>query len=265
MSEERDISEIFDNELRSHVKQEEASAQETFSIAAGLPIRFHEDGTPVFERNDIIRPPIPLPGVNSPVLYQNLILTEHRALMPECRFNMIVLPPRGEEITRLWLGKSKEDPRTHIGFGRIIQAMDSTSRIILQRMSRRGVPRYGYIDDFVILTMSHMQLAVIPPGYEVEIVNFGTKAARFFELKAKEEVRDIGQIEELGGMGYIMTDDGSLRPNENYSELPIPRFQPGLDQFKFLKKRPLYQMFTQYPQGFNFIDPPDLTFFHGAL
>lgn len=265
VNEEKDIEDIFEEEFQSHTRKEEASAKEVFSIASGLPIKFHDDGTPVFERTDLIRPPIPLPGVNNPVIYQNLILPEHRALMPECRFNMIVLPPKNEHITRAWLGKSQEDPKTHLGFGRVLQAMDSTSRIVLQRMRREIPPRYGYIDDFIILNMNQMQLAIVPPNYEVEIVNFGPKPVRFFELKAKEEVRDIGQIKELNGMGYIVKDDGGLQPNSNYSELPIPRFQPGLDQFKFLKKRPLYKMFTQYPKGFDFIDPPDLTFFHGAL
>ena len=89
--------------------------------------------------------------------------------------------------------------------------------------------------------------------------------ARFFEIQSTEEVRNIDGLKLLQGTGYILENNGNLLPNKNYSELPIPRIHPGHEHFRFMQRRPLYEMFTSYPKGFDFIDPPRDGFFVGAV
>ena len=114
--------------------------------------------------------------------------------------------------------------------------------------------------------MSPLQFAVVPPTYECILINLSKDStARFFELQAREEKRNIEQLTELNGSGYLQLADGKLKPNQNYDELPIPRIHPGLVSFRFLSRRPLYQMLTQFPKGFDFIDPPRNEFFAGAV
>lgn len=256
--EEHNFDELFEEQIPSNQQEEE------LTVAYGLPVSFHEDGTPIFERSDIIRPAIPLEGEENPQIYQNLIIPEHRSRIPLLRFNLIVLPGNTSGVTRAWLGKSKLTSSEPHPFGRVIQSLDYTGRIILQRQNKHD-PELDAIDDFVVLNMQPMQLAVIPPEYEVELVNIGNSPARFFEVQAKEETRDFERLIMNDGMGYIYQRDGNLQPNTAYDELSIPRIQPGLDSFKFLQKRPLYTMLVQYPQGFEFMDPPDPSFFHGAI
>lgn len=235
------------------------------SVAYGLPLKFHDDGIPIFERGDIIRDPIAVKGSGNALLYRELFLPEHRALCPDIRFNLYVLPAAEEKETRAWIGKTMQESRATIMYGRVFQALDHDCIVIVQRNYNDGIPNNGKIDDFVLLHLTPMQLAVIPPGYEVELVNISKHAAKFFEIQAREEVRSTEQLESREGTGYIYKFEGKVEPNSNYEELPIPRFQPGLDSFKFMKKRPLYKMLTQYPKGFEFMHPPNPLFFHGAL
>ena len=229
----------------------------------GLPLDWHPDGTPIFLRGDIIRPARPM-GPDNGVIYDNLMLPEHKHLRPEIRFNLINIPPRvnsGDKVACVWLGKSYPDVKRGFVFGRIIQALDSTCRVTLQRWTEPG-----RVTDYVVLIMQPLQLAMIPPTYECILSNVSDDLpARFFEICAYEESRNIDTIGTLGGAGYILKKDGGLLPNKSYDELPIPRFHPGLDSFKFLQRRPLYEMLTQYPKGFDFIDPPHDEFFAGSV
>jgi hypothetical protein len=232
------------------------------TLETGLPLDWHGDGTPIFLRGDFIRDPRDLPPGTGKI-YDNIILPEHKSLRPELRFNLLRIPAlEGHNSAQsIWLGKSNPDPKRGFVFGRIIQAMDESCRIILQRWSTPGV-----VTDFVMLTMQPLQLAVIPPTYETIVLNASDNLpARFFELQAKEELRDIETIGRLEGPGYILQSSGQLVPNTNYNELPIPRIHPGLEEFKFLQRRPLYEMLTSYPKGFDFIDPPNDLFFSGSV
>lgn len=174
---------------------------------------------------------------------------------------ILMAPNQRDRANEAWLGKSYPDPKRDFQFGRVIQALDSTCRVILQRWEKPG-----YISDYVMLSMQSLQLAVVPPNYETILVNVSGKTpARFFEMQAREEKRNTDVITELKGPGYIVKSSGQLEVNAEYDELPIPRIHPGLTEFKFLKRRPLYEMFAQYPKGFDFIDPPRLDFFSGAV
>ncbi len=229
-------------------------------IDTGLPLDFHPDGTPIFQRGDFIRPARPM---DDGVIYDNLMLPEHKHLRPELRFNMIqILGNLGTEWAKnVMLGKSYPDEKRGFVFGRVIQALDSNCRVILQRWNKPGV-----VTDFVMLTMQPLQLALVPPVYETILCNASDEfPARFFELHAKEEMRNTDVIHNLEGSGYLLRNDGHLIPNKNYIELPIPRIHPGLDGFKFMQRRPLYEMVTSYPKGFDFIDPPRDEFFVGAI
>jgi hypothetical protein len=236
----------------------------TTTVSTGLPISFHEDGIPIFERSDIIRPAISLDGVGENYLYQNLVLPEHRALRPEIRLNLIVLSSKiNNKVSRSWLGKTKTSKSQKIEYGRVIQALDSTGRVIIQKINRNS--EIKSVIDFVIFSVSPMQLVIIPPEYEVELVNLGQTPMKFLEIQANEESRDVESLIRSNGMGYILESENNLQPNIEYDELSIPRFVSAHDSFKFLRKRPLYTMITQYPKGFEFMDPPDPLFFHGAV
>jgi hypothetical protein len=205
------------------------------TLETGLPLDWHGDGTPIFLRGDFIRDPRDLPPGTGKI-YDNIILPEHKSLRPELRFNLLRIPAlEGHNSAQsIWLGKSNPDPKV--------------------------------VTDFVMLTMQPLQLAVVPPTYETIVLNASDNLpARFFELQAKEELRDIETIGRLEGPGYILQSSGQLVPNTNYNELPIPRIHPGLEEFKFLQRRPLYEMLTSYPKGFDFIDPPNDLFFSGSV
>ncbi len=226
-----------------------------------LPLDWHPDGTPIFLRGDIIRPARPIAPHG--LVYDNLILPEHKHLRPELQFNLHLIPPTvtDEFIPSIWLGKSYPDARRGFVFGRIIQALDATCRVTLQRWTEPGK-----ITDFVVMIMQPMQLAMVPPTYECVLSNVSEDMpARFFELRAYEEVRNTDTISSLDGPGYRLKKDGNLVPNDKYDELSIPRFHPGLDGFRFMTRRSLYEMFTHYPRGFDFIDPPHDEFFAGSV
>ena len=143
----------------------------------------------------------------------------------------------------------------------MIQGLDSSCRVILQRWDEKGK-----VNDFLLLGLQPLLLAVVPPNYETILLNASTESpARFFELQAREEQRNTDILEELNGPGYLVKADGGFEPNTNYDELPVPRIQPGLNGFRFLQRRPLYEMLTGYPKGFDFIDPPRPEFFAGAV
>lgn len=229
-----------------------------------LPLDWHTDGTPIFNRGDIIRPARPIEPSNG-IIYDNLILPEHKHLRPEVQFNLLVIPPNKEShsdfVPSIWLGKSYPDRKRGYVFGRVIQALDSSCRVTLQRWTE-----IGKITDFVSLIMQPLQLAMVPPSYEAILSSVVIdRPARFFELCASEEVRNIDTIRSLEGPGYLQKMDGKLEVNINYDELPIPRFHPGLDGFKFMTRRSLYEMFTHFPKGFDFIDPPHDEFFAGSV
>ncbi len=223
-------------------------------VPYGLPLDFHDDGTPIFNRGDFIRDPIPMNGANYPVLYQNLILPEHRALNPSIQFNLHVLPPATDQPTTSLLSGITE-------YGRIIQALDPNCTVAIQkRTSKTKVQR------FYLYHLKPLQFCVVPPRYDTQLINNSSeKPAKFFELKAKEDTRNIEDLLELNGLGYTMTMTATLEPNKNYDELPIPEIRPGLEQFKILIPRPLYTIYTLNPQAFSFIDPPNHAFFSGAV
>lgn len=233
-------------------------------VPTALPLSWHPDGTPIFERGDFIRQPRPLlpSDDNSAVMYDELMLPEHKHLRPELRFNLVVLEPSiNREANQAWLGKSYPDEKRDFIFGRVIQALDSSCRVILQRWSEPGK-----VTDFVMLAMQPLQLAIVPPTYECVVLNYSTQTpARFFELQAREEVRNVDTIKAMQGTGYLLLTARELEVNKNYDELPIPRIHPGLTAFRFLQRRPLYEMLTHYPIGFDFIDPPRHDFFAGAV
>ncbi|MHA2250872.1 MAG: hypothetical protein ACXAD7_10950 [Candidatus Kariarchaeaceae archaeon] len=231
------------------------------TVETGLPLDWHGDGIPIFLRGDFIRDPRPLEP--NGFIYDNLILPEHKHLRPELRFNMIRIPAmqNQESTNAVWLGKSYPDAKRGFVFGRVIQALDQNCRIILQRWVEPGV-----VTDYVMLTMQALQLSLVSPVYECILVNASPEfPARFFELQSTEEVRNIDDIKSLNGPGYILEPNGGFLPNQNYSELPIPRIHPGHDHFRFMQRRPLYEMLTSYPKGFDFIDPPRDEFFIGAV
>ncbi|MHA2501713.1 MAG: hypothetical protein ACXAE3_02395 [Candidatus Kariarchaeaceae archaeon] len=232
------------------------------STPTDLPLSWHTDGTPIFERGDIIREARPLPPHHDDnvVIFDDLMLPEHRHLRPELRFNLYLLKNREDSVNQAWLGKSHPDPRRDFIFGRIIQALDDSCRVILQRSDSDGS-----INDFVVLNMQPLQLAIVPPTYETVLMNQSFQSpARFVEIHAREEKRNIDQLQALGGPGYLLSGS-TVTPNDRYSALPIPRFHPGQEAFRFLQRRPLYEMLTSYPKGFDFIDPPRDEFFAGAV
>ena len=229
-----------------------------------LPLGWHEDGTPIFNRGDFIRTGRPLPPTlsNDAIIYDELILPEHRHLRPEIKFNLILLKKSTNKFAQtVWLGKSSIDEKTGFTYPRIIQSLDSTGRILLQRTDSKGI-----VSDIVILVMNPLHLAIIPSNYETVLFNLSTQSpSRFFELNAREEIKNIDHLKSMNGPGYILKSNGDLEVNKNYSEIPIPRFQPGLENFKFLQKRPLYEMLTHYPKGFDIFDPPNHSFFLGSF
>ena len=232
------------------------------STPTNLPLSWHDDGTPIFERGDIIRQARPLLPHNSQysVMYDDLMLPEHRHLRPEVRFNMIVLGAIPNSSNQAWLGKSYPDPKRNVVFGRVIQALDRSCRVILQRSESTGK-----VNDFVVLNMLPLQLAVVPPTYETVLMNRSEEIpARFFEIQAREEKRNTEDLESLQGSGYLL-NGSNVTPNPKYEELVIPRFTPGQVSFRFLQRRPLYEMLTSYPKGFDFIDPPRPDFFAGSV
>ena len=251
----------------------------------GLPLDFYPDGLPIFLRGDFIRSPRPL-GPDHGVIYENLVLPEHLHLHPKLNFNLAVIPPttdveinskelldnpkyvetlnksRETEIApSIYFGKSVPDQKHGRIYGKIIQALDSNCRVILQRWKSPGK-----IDDFVILTLQSMQFAIIPASYEFSLVNASTElSARFVMLVAREENSDLETIRELNGSGYLLKKDGSIISNIHYSELPIPRIHQGHIEFKLLQRRPLYEMLTAFPKRFDFLVPTQDLFFSGAV
>lgn len=230
-------------------------------LPLGLPLDWHSDGTPIFLRGDFIRDPRPLPP-NPGVIYDNLMLPEHRHLHPNSKFNMLIIPPSTKDkLNEIWLGQSYPDKKRGFKFGRLIQALDSTCRVILQRWETAG-----YITDFIYLTMQPFEYAIVSPVYETILLNGSSDSpARFFEIHAREEVRNIENITDLGGSGYIAYSAGKLLPNSNYDELSIPRITPGLVEFKFLKRRSLYESYIGLSKLFDFIDPPVEGFYIGGV
>ena len=230
-------------------------------LPLGLPLDWHPDGTPIFQRGDFIRDPRSLPP-NSGVIYDNIVLPEHRSLHSNSRFNMIVLPPTVEDkLNEIWLGQSYPDRKRGYKFGRIIQALDITCRVIIQRWEKPG-----YVTDFVYFTLQPLEYVIVPPVYETILLNASTDTpARFFEIHAKNEKRNTETILELDGTGYLAYQKGKLLPNKNYDELPIPRITPGLFEFKFLKRRSLYTNYIGFAKLFDFIDPPNDGFFVGGF
>lgn len=224
------------------------------TVSYGLPLDFHDDGTPIFNRGDFIRDPIPLFGNNDPLLYDNLILPEHRHLRPEIKFNLIVLPPAKENPTTAFVNERNR-------FGRVIQALDPNCTALVQQ--RTDITR---VRRFFVYHMRPMQFILPPPAYETQLVNNSReRPARFFEINAREEQRTLKELIDLEGFGYQLTMKGNLEPNPKYDELPIPEIRQGLDQFKFLINRPLYTILVSYPQGFSFIDPSNVQFFSGSV
>jgi len=230
-------------------------------LPLGLPLDWHPDGTPIFLRGDIIRDARNL-APNSGVIYDNIVLPEHRHLHASSRFNMLILPEsNNDKLNGIWLGQSYPDKKRGFKFGRIIQALDRSCRIILQRWETPG-----YITDFVYLTLQPFEYAIISPVYETILLNASPNSpARFFEIQAKEEVRNIDNINDLKGSGYLGYQEGKLLANTNYDELPIPRITPGLTEFKFLKRRSLYDSYIGLSKLFDFIDPPNEGFFIGGV
>lgn len=230
-------------------------------LPLGLPLDWHTDGTPIFLRGDFIRDPRTL-FPNTGVIYDNLVLPEHRHLHPNSRFNMLILPPSNtDKLNEIWLGQSNPDKKRGFKFGRIIQALDRSCRVILQRWEISGK-----ITDFIYFTLQPYEYTIISPVYETILVNGSSDSpARFFEIQAREEVRNIDDITKLEGPGYLPYDKGKLLPNSNYDELPIPRITPGLVEFKFLKRRSLYDSYVGLAKFFDFIDPPIESFYIGSV
>ena len=229
-------------------------------LPLGLPLDWHPDGTPIFMRGDFIRDARPLQP--NGVIYDDLTLPEHRHLHPISKFNMFILPPSLEEkLTETWLGQSYPDIRHGQKFGRIIQALDISCRVILQRWESAG-----YITDFLYFTLQPLEYVVVPPVYETILLNASNNGpARFFEIQAREEKRNVDNIGKLNGTGYLALTEGKLLPNAEYYELPIPRIIPGLVEFKFLRRRSLYDSYIGLAKLFDFIDPPVEGFFIGGV
>ena len=230
-------------------------------IPLGLPLDWHVDGTPIFLRGDFIRTPRNL-APKSGLIYDNLVLPEHRHLHPNSWFNMLVLPPSYEDrLNKIWLGQSYPDKKRGFKFGRIVQALDRSCRIILQRWEKAGC-----ITDFIYFTLQPFEYTIVSPVYETILINGSHDSpARFFEIQAREEIRNIDIITELEGPGYIPYKEGKLSPNSNYDELPVPRITPGLVEFKFLRRRSLYSTYVGLAKFFDFIDPPNESFFIGGV
>ncbi len=230
-------------------------------IPIGLPLDWHTDGTPIFLRGDIIRDPRNLEP-HKGVIYDNIILPEHKHLQPNSKFNILVLPPSNQEkLEEIWLGQSYPGTRHGLKFGRIIQSIDNSCRVILQRWLEKG-----YITDFIYFTLQPLEYVIVPPVYETILLNGSNESpARFIEVQAREEKRNTDIIKELEGSGYTAHQGGRLIPNSNYNELPIPRITPGLVEFKFLKRRALYESYIGLAKYFDFIDPPIEGFFIGGV
>ncbi len=237
-------------------------------IDIGLPIDFHPDGTPIFGRSDIIRDNRPL--TPNGLIYDNMILPEHRSLRPEISINLIVIPSveyienDDDDVPispMAYLGRSKIDEKRGYAFGKILQGLDNNCRIILQRWKKPG-----YVTDAIVFALKPLQFVIVPPNYEVTLINASNnEPARFIELCAKDEIRETKYLEEFNGPGYVLRQDGSMISNYHYNELPIPRIQQGHETYRFLRRLPLYRMFIEFPRGFDFIDSSDNSFYVGAV
>lgn len=147
-------------------------------------------------------------------------------------------------------------PGSEISYPEIYEVLQGNALFMLQKCNSQG-----NIDDALAVNAKPGDKLVIPPEYGHATINIGEEPLVFADLVSTACSNTYGQIAQNHGMCHYVLEknDGfEIIPNPAYENPPLARIAavPENPELGIWREYPIYRVFTQNPEIFNYLKNP---------
>lgn len=188
-------------------------------------------------------------------LYQEIKKIEDKEYWDDIQFDIIVICPGflGEEYNKT-IGYCRSMAENGFRFPEIYQIAEGYAEFFLQQ-SR---DKHEQIKEAIMIRAQKHDLIVIPPSYNVTIINPSEKKNIISRLRAVDVEEVTADYEKTKGECYYRLEEGKWEFNSNYEEIPVLKLETPQNQWKSLKRGvPIYASYVINPRRFRSLIEPD--------
>ena len=188
-------------------------------------------------------------------LYQEVNKVEDKEFWTDIQFDIIVMWPGslGEEYSKT-IGYQRSTAENGFRFPEIYQMAEGYAEFFLQQPRER----HEQIKEAIMIRAQKFDLIVIPPSYNVTIINPSEKKNVISRLRASDVEEMTEHYAKTKGECYYRLEEGKWEFNANYEEIPVLRLEEPQNQWKSLKRGiPVYASYIYNPRRFRYLVEPD--------
>lgn len=236
-------------------------------------IRLEAEGTKVFEEGSELEPSIRTVKELEPVLLNQGFVNESNASDPlyymfrgiglsrsekfaehQLRYDITILEKYdlGGELNKT-LGHYHPIAEGDLAYPEIYEVFRGEVLYILQK--RLDDSRV----DLKLVRARAGDKVIMPPNYGHISVNMGEGLVVMGNLSNSEYKSDYSPIKQMRGGAVYVLSDRTIKPNDAYLEVSVPRIQDA-KEIDSLDKESVYDQFLKDPGKFEFLNRPSLLF-----
>ncbi|MCG3222070.1 MAG: hypothetical protein H7641_11895 [Candidatus Heimdallarchaeota archaeon] len=188
-------------------------------------------------------------------LYKEVKKVEDKEFWLDIQFDIIVMWPGflGEEYNKT-ISYQRSTAENGFRFPEIYQMAEGYAEFFLQQPREK----HEQIKEAIMIRAQKFDLIVIPPSYNVTIINPSEKKNIISRLRASDVEEMTEHYARTKGECYYRLKGGKWDFNANYEEIPTLRLEEPQNQWKSLKRGiPIYASYIYNPRRFRCLIEPD--------
>ncbi|NPD87135.1 MAG: hypothetical protein HGN29_00325 [Asgard group archaeon] len=188
-------------------------------------------------------------------LYQEVKKVEDKEFWIDIQFDIIMMwsGSLGEEYSKT-IGYQRSTAENGFRFPEIYQMAEGYAEFFLQQSREK----HEQIKEAIIIRAQKFDLIVIPPSYNVTIINPSEKKNIISRLRASDVEEMSEHYARTKGECYYRLEGGKWEFNENYEEIPVLRLEKPQNHWKSLKRGiPIYASYIYNPKRLYCLVEPD--------
>ncbi|MHA2357622.1 MAG: glucose-6-phosphate isomerase family protein [Candidatus Heimdallarchaeaceae archaeon] len=188
-------------------------------------------------------------------IYQEVKKVEDKEIWEDILFDIIVIWSGflGKEYHKT-IGYQRSKAENGYRFPEIYQMAEGYAEFFLQQSG----DKHDMIKEAIMIRAQKFDLIVIPPSYNVTIINPSEKKNIITRLRAADVEEITAEFARTKGECYYRVEEGRWEFNENYEEIPMLKLEEPQNTWKSMKRGiPIYASYTYNPKRYYGLVEPD--------